>query len=164
MYLNMDEQKYVDKIKAQIRNKERRILELEKELKKVSYSGIVQDRHHIATFTGGGSAAASIRGEIHREEKAIQKLKDDLSQFYKRMAEEFRRINAGSREEEERVRKNEERLKTYDEKKSAFRNLESRWKYKGFLYKMFHLRTRPNKIYENLDDMSLKEINSLHRL
>lgn len=155
MYLSYEETREIERLEARIQSKQNQIYKLEREAEQHSYP--------IVTGTGGvyrgGSVAASIKEEIKRVKEEKARLEEQLRSIYGRIAEDRRRINSGSREEEISARAREER----NEKLKKFQNAEIRWENSSFFYKLTHFKTRPNKIYDQLDNMDNDEINSLYK-
>lgn len=159
MYLSMEETKKIEKLEAQIDSKTREIYRLEKQYNEVSYPAITSS----GGVYRGGSAAAEILQEINRAKKEKARLEASLRAVRSDIAEDRRRINEESRDEEIKAKEREKRNKERKEKRELFESVKGRWKNRSFFYKLTHLNIRPNKVFESLGTMDKDEIQNLYR-
>lgn len=118
-----------------------------------------------------GGAVRDTSGERSSLESKLRQLKSELKDLEQQLkwAEKDRQDKFFAQreaKEKERDREEQEKLQaswTREQKEINWRAKCDAWNAKSGLYRFFHMRKHPSKIYEKLDEMSVEEINKLYR-
>ena len=157
----------IERVKEEISNCEYSLGHIQT-MTPVSYKEVFKSDWESKQVGGSVRDTSSERNNLERK---LEKLRSELNSLeetlrWKEKELDNERSSKRILEGREKRRTEQDQLESdrlREEKDTIWKEKCAVWNTKSGLYRLFHMRKHPTKIYENLDTMSVEQISNLYR-